>query len=131
MKFKKLFLKNIRSYENQEIIFPDGSLLLAGDIGSGKTSVLQAIEYALFGLQPGQKGSALLRNKSSTGEVKLELEILGKEIIIERKLKRGSKAISSEYSALTVDGEKMESSITEIKTKIIDLLNYPQELVKK
>ena len=65
MKFKKLYLKNIRSYEEQEIDFSDGSLLLSGDVGSGKTSILLAIEYALFGLQPGQKGSALLRNNSN------------------------------------------------------------------
>jgi len=56
MKIKKIKLKNIRSYESQEIEFPEGSLLLSGDIGSGKTSILLAIEYALFGLQPGQKG---------------------------------------------------------------------------
>ena len=59
----------------EEIIFPEGSLLLAGDIGSGKSSVLMAIEYALFGLQPGQKGNSLLRNNTQTGEVSLELEI--------------------------------------------------------
>ena len=62
MKLKKIILNNIRSYENQEINFPEGSTLLSGDIGSGKTSILLGIEFALFGTQPGQKGSALLRN---------------------------------------------------------------------
>ena len=85
MKLKKIKLKNIRSYDEQEIEFPEGSLLLSGDIGSGKTSILLAIEYALFGLQPGQKGSALLRNNSILGEVVLELEIDGHEVIIERR----------------------------------------------
>ncbi len=131
MRFKRLYLKNIRSYEKQEILFPEGSLLLAGDIGSGKTSVLQAIEYALFGLQPGQKGSSLLRNNAPSGEVMLEMDIDGQNIIIERKLRRGSKSISNDYSAITIDGEKIESSITEVKTKIISLLNYPTEFIKK
>src|SRR3989338_1992927 len=111
MKIKKLSLKNIRSYEKQDFIFPEGSLLLAGDIGSGKTSILQAIEYALFGLQPWQKGSALLRNNKNIAEVSLEIFIDGKEILIERKLKRGSKGITGEYTAITIDGEKIESSI--------------------
>lgn len=75
MKFKKLRIKNIRSYKNEEIIFPEGSLLLAGNIGSGKSSILLAIEYALFGLQPGQRGSALLRNNAPSGEVALEMEV--------------------------------------------------------
>ena len=70
MKIKKIILENIRSYEHQEITFPEGSVLLSGDIGTGKTSVLLGIEFALFGLQPGQKGSMLLRNGSDYGKEK-------------------------------------------------------------
>jgi exonuclease SbcC len=131
MKLKKISLKNIRSYENHEMEFPEGSLLLSGDIGSGKTSILLAIEYALFGLQPGQKGSALLRNSAHSGEVALELEIDGQNIIIERKLKRESKSVSNDYSAISLDGEKRECSVTELKTKILSLLRYPPEFIKK
>lgn len=131
MKLKKIILKNIRSYESQEIVFPEGSLLLAGDIGSGKTSILLAIEYVLFGLQPGQKGSALIRNTADMAEVTLEMEIDGQEIIIERKLKRTPRGIVNDYSAISIDGEKIESSTTEIKTVILKLLKYPQEFIKK
>ena len=131
MRFNKLTLKNIRSYEDQEIHFPEGSLLMSGEIGSGKTTILLAIEYALFGLQPGQKGSALLRNGTNVGEVSLFLEIDGKEIIIERKLRRGNKSISNEYAAITINGDKYEISITELKTKILELLGYPSEFIKK
>lgn len=131
MRLKKITIKNIRSYKDEEIIFPEGSLLLSGDIGSGKTSILLAIEYALFGLQPGQKGSALLRNESDSAEVSLDLEIERHEITIERKLKRTSKGVTNEYSAISIDGEKSESSTTEIKTKILNLLCYPAEFIKK
>ena len=131
MRFKKLRLKNIRSYLDSEIEFPDGSLLLSGDIGTGKTTALLAIEYALFGLQPGQRGASLLRNTSNFGEVMLELEIDGKEIIIERKLKRSSKSVSNDYSAITLDGQKTECSITELKIKVLELLGYPSEFIKK
>lgn len=131
MKLKKLRLHNIRSYNDEEIIFPEGSTLLSGDIGSGKTSILLAIEYALFGLQPGQRGAALLSNGKDSGGVVLELEIEEKEIIIERKLKRGSKTVSQDYASITIDEEKIEASVTEIKSKILELLNYPQEFIKK
>lgn len=130
MILKKLKIKNIRSYENEEIVFPQGNTLLAGEIGSGKTSILLAIEYALFGLQPGQTGSALLRSDSEMGEVVLEIESQGKEIIIERKLKRG-KTVVNDYSSYSINGEKVECSITELKSKIIDLLGYPREFIKK
>ena len=131
MKLKKLRLQNIRSYDEEEIVFPEGSTLLSGDIGSGKTSILLAIEYALFGLQPGQKGSALLANGKSFGGVILEFEVDGKNIILERKLKRTSKSISQDSAAITIDGERTEASVTEIKTKVLELLNYPSEFIKK
>jgi len=40
MKLKKITLDNIRSYEHVELEFPEGSTLLSGDIGAGKTSIL-------------------------------------------------------------------------------------------
>ncbi len=131
MKIKKLSLKNIRSYEFEEIIFPEGSLLLSGDVGSGKTSILLAIEYALFGLQPGQTGSALLRNNTDIAEVILEMQIEDKDIKIERKLKRGSKSINNDFAAITVNGKRSECSITELKSRVLKLLGYPSELIKK
>ena len=131
MILKKLKLENIRSYENQEIQFPQGSILLSGDIGSGKTSVLLAIEFALFGLQPSQRGHSLLRNGKKEARVVLELELDGKNVVIERTLKKSSKTISQDYSSISIDNEKTEASVTEIKNKVLQLLNYPFEFAKK
>jgi len=130
MKIKKIQINNIRSYKEHEIEFPDGSTLLSGDIGSGKTSILLAIEFALFGLQPGQRGSSLLRNGEDKGGAKIEIEVDGKEIIVERTLKRG-KTISQDRCAITIDGEKEEVAVTELKSKVLELLNYPKEFSKK
>jgi len=130
MKIKKITLDNIRSYEHQEINFPEGSILLAGDIGSGKTSVLLGIEFALFGLQPGQKGSSILRNGQVQGGVSIEFEIEDNIIIIERTLKKG-KTISQDYCSISIDGEKKEISVTELKSKVLELLNYPREFSKR
>lgn len=130
MILKKISLNNIRSYEQQEIEFSEGSVLLSGDIGSGKTSILLAIEFALFGLQPGQRGSALLRNGAKEGGVSIEFEVGGKNILIERTMKKG-KTIAQDYAAITIDGEKQEISVTELKSKVLELLNYPKEFSKK
>ncbi len=130
MKIKQIILDNIRSYEHQEINFTEGSTLLSGDIGSGKTSVLLAIEFALFGLQPGQRGSALLRNGKKDGKVKIILEVDNDEIIIERTLKKG-KTISQDYCSIIINNEKREMSVTELKGKILEILNYPSEFAKK
>ena len=130
MKIRQIILDNIRSYEHQEINFAEGSTLLAGDIGSGKTSVLLAIEFALFGLQPGQRGSALLRNGKKEGKVKMVFEVDNDEVTIERTLKKG-KTISQDYCSITINNEKRELSVTELKGKILDILNYPSEFAKK
>jgi DNA repair protein SbcC/Rad50 len=131
MLLKRLQIQNLRSYEDQEITFPEGSTLLSGDIGSGKTTILLAIEFALFGLQPSQKANSLLNNSKDEAKVKLEFEIEGKQIIIERTLKRSKKSISQDYSSITIDNEKFEGAVTEIKSKILGLLNYPKEFAKK
>ncbi|MEA3329482.1 MAG: AAA family ATPase [Nanoarchaeota archaeon] len=130
MKFKRLKIKNIRSYQNTEIIFPDHSVLLSGDIGSGKTTILLAIEFALFGLQPGQKGSSILRTDSDNGEVELEFELEGNTVIITRLLKR-KKTVTQESTSISINGDRKEKSITEIKNQILSLINYPQEFAKK
>jgi DNA repair protein SbcC/Rad50 len=130
MFIKKIKLKNIRSYKSQEIEFSKGSTLLSGDIGSGKTSILLGIEFALFGLQPGQRGSSLLRNGENEGKVSIEFEIDEKNISIERSLKRG-KTISQSNCIIEVDNEKKELSVTELKDRVLELLNYPKEFSKK
>jgi len=130
MLFKKLKLKNIRSYNELEIEFPKGSILLSGDIGAGKTSILLALQFALFGLQPGQKGASILRQGKDTASVYLELEVEGKSIILERSLKRG-KSITQDFNAITIDGDREELSTSEMKNRVISLLKYPKEFVKK
>lgn len=130
MILKKIYLENIRSYEKQEIEFPEGSILLSGDVGCGKTSILLGVEFALFGLQPGQRGSSILRNGAEEGKVTLEFEVDGKSVVIERNLKRG-KTVSQTSCSIGVDGEKKEISVTELKNQILELLNYPKEFSKK
>ena len=131
MIIKKIKLENIRSYKNLELEFPKGSILLSGDIGSGKTSILLALQFALFGLQPGQKGTALLKNGENEASVTLELEIEGIPIILERSIKRTKQGISQEYNAITIGKEKEELSTSEMKNKVINIINYPLEFAKK
>jgi len=132
MLIKSLKLKNIRSYESQQIDFPTGSTLLAGDIGSGKSSILLAIEFALFGVKrPGLSGSSLLRHGKKEGEVELSFNLDGKDIIIKRRLKRGKEDIKQEAGYIITDGTKKEGTHIELKTAVLNLLGYPQDLVSK
>lgn len=132
MILKKLNLNNIRSYKDLEISFLEGTTLLSGDIGAGKTSILLGLQFALFGLQPGQKGSSILRHGEDSAEVSIIFEVDKKEIKIERKLKKAkSGSITQDFNAITIEGKREEISTSELKNKIIKLLDYPKEFVKK
>ena len=132
MLIKSIKLRNIRSYESQQIDFPIGSTLLAGDIGSGKSTILLAIEFALFGVKRKHlSGSALLRHGKKEGEVELNFNLDGKDIILKRKLKRGKEDIQQEAGYIVVDGIKREGTHIELKTIVLDLLGYPRDLVSK
>lgn len=132
MIIKKLKLKNIRSYKELEIEFPVGTILLSGDIGSGKTSILLGLQFALFGLQPGQKGASLLRQGEETASAKLNIEIDGEQIEIERTLKKNKNgSITQEDGSIIIGKEKYELSTSELKNRVISLLDYPKEFAKK
>jgi len=85
MIFKSLAIENIRSYQSNKIEFPTGTSLFEGDIGSGKSTILMAIEFALFGLG-NQKGDALLRKGSKKGSVFLEFSIGDNNYQVKRSL---------------------------------------------
>ena len=133
MLIKKIKLENIRSYSNQEFEFPQGSILLSGDIGSGKSSILLAIDFVLFGLRKDSlSGNALLRNGTNSGLVELHFQIEDNDIIIQRRLKRSiNNSVSQDYGFISINGNKKDSAAIELKQAILDLLNYPKDLLTK
>ncbi|MBI3034729.1 SMC family ATPase [Candidatus Woesearchaeota archaeon] len=132
MLIKSIKLNNIRSYESQEISFPLGSVLLAGDIGSGKSSILLAIEFAIFGAKKGELPAyTLLRHGKKEGSVELRMEIEGKDIMIKRALKRSNEDIKQEAGYVVVNGLKKEGTSEELRAIVLEMLGYPKELVKK
>jgi DNA repair protein SbcC/Rad50 len=132
MIISSLRLENIRSYINESIDFPDGSVLLSGDIGSGKSSILLAIEFALFGImRSGLSGSSLLRHGCSQGSVELKFEIEKNEYLVKRTLKRARNTISQETGYIIENGRKFEGTPIELKARILEILGYPQELLTR
>jgi DNA repair protein SbcC/Rad50 len=132
MKLLSLKLQNIRSYKFEEINFPNGSVLLSGDIGSGKSTILLSIEFALFGVKkPDLTGNALLRKGKKEASVELKFSIDNNEIIIKRALKKGKNDIKQDSGFIIINGEKTGGTPVELKAKVIELLGYPKELVTK
>ncbi|MBS3102915.1 SMC family ATPase [Candidatus Woesearchaeota archaeon] len=131
MLLKSVKLNNIRSYTNASLEFPKGSVLLAGDIGAGKSSILLAIEFALFGAKTELPASSLLRHGKNEGSAELNFELEGKDIVIKRTLKRGKNGISQGSGYVIVNDIKKEGMHEELKADVIGLLGYPKELASK
>ncbi len=132
MLLKSIKLNNIRSYTSQTIEFPSGTVLLSGDIGSGKSTILLGVEFALFGILPGElSGNALLRNGETKGNVELNFEVEGTDVIIYRTLRRTKESVAQGNGYIVKNRVKKDMTPVELKTEVFSLLGYPKELLTK
>ncbi len=69
-KIRRVRLVNIRSHVDTVVEFSTGVNLIEGDVGSGKTTILQSVEAALFGYEIKN----MLRIGENAGEVRVEFE---------------------------------------------------------
>jgi exonuclease SbcC len=131
MILKKITLTNIRSYtEPTTIEFAKGSSLFEGDIGSGKSTILYGIEFALFGLGDIE-GEYLLRNGEKQGSVLLEFEVNGKTFAACRTLVKKGQGVSQGEGYIVEDGEQTEYGVTEMKARILQILNFNERVQAK
>jgi len=128
MRINSISLSNIRSYSSLTIDFPDGRTLLSGDIGTGKSTILIALEFALFGLVKGwNDGERLLRNGKSLGTVTVDIQIADKRIIITRQLKRKNGSVQQGDVIISNSGNEKKITPTEARATILELMGYPLE----
>ena len=118
-------LKNIRSYGHEKIEFPRGITLFEGDMGAGKSTVLMAVEFVLFGLG-SQKSESLLSKKEIEGYVILNFEVDGKQYEIKRKLVRKGDSVTQESKSchLVSDGQMEPLAASELKQKVLQILKF-------
>lgn len=125
MILNSIIIDNIRSYEHEEVEFPRGISLFEGDIGSGKSTVLMAIEFALFGLG-SQKPESLLAKRAESGFVILDFSVDGEKYEIKRTLIRKNVGVSQDpkNSWIKITGEKELLSPSELKQKVLQILRF-------
>jgi exonuclease SbcC len=105
MILESIEISNIRSIRSQEIEFPSSTMLFFGDVGSGKSSVLKSIEFALFGtlIHGDLSGDSLLRRGRNTASVNLTFSIDGKKYSVKRSLSKDRKGRVSQKECLFTD----------------------------
>jgi len=118
MILKKITLKNFKCFETFEVVF-DKINLIQGAIGIGKSTILQALIFALFGYSEGILADLPTRGKATSCKVTVIIEDNGHvvEVIREFPLK------------LTVkeDGKTIKMSTAEGNTYLIDRFGSRQD----
>jgi len=119
-----LTLTNIRSHKNTTIRFSEGITLFRGDIGSGKSTILMGIEFALFGLDRSTKAEGLLARGADSGEVMLAFHIGDDAYEVGRALKHARKGAEQDGKGayLRVNEVQEPLSVTQLKSRILEIL---------
>lgn len=133
----KLRLKNWKSHENSELEFSAGTNGLVGIVGSGKTSILDAICFALFGTFPKLQLKKLKIEDTimkkpevkNSAEVELAFELDGKKFAVKRMIERDK---GTSYCEFKEDGRIIESPSTKNVTAAVErALKVNYELFSK
>jgi exonuclease SbcC len=75
VRIRSLHIKNVKSFGEDvpEFTFSDGTIFLTGQNGAGKSTMIEAIGYALFNVQP-YKLEDMVRNGAGTGVITAWIE---------------------------------------------------------
>lgn len=130
----RLHLKRWKSHEDTELNFGKGSNLFIGKMGSGKSSAIDAISFALFGTFPSLKSRKVKieelvmqrPKKHSTAEIELEFTHAGKKYKVVRHI--GAKATSAQ---LFEDGKLLEAQTSRVTELIESILKIDYDLFSR
>jgi exonuclease SbcC len=122
LKLKSMQLENIRSHAKTVVRFGDGFNCLVGGLGQGKSTVLYAFDFVLFGDPIGRSYDYLLREGAEEGKITAVFVQNGRTYKLQRALYRRGDGISQDIDQLKfyrdgrlVAGTKNEAVAEELK----------------
>ena len=124
MIFTKLKLNNFKSYKNQTINFDEGISVIVGENGAGKSTILEAISFALFKQHTAKKIDDLVRNNSN--EMSVELEFLSNARmykIVRSKTKSKLKSSIYKKASAETDFVYICTGDKEVSNEILQILD--------
>lgn len=127
MLISRLNVENFKKFRQREVTFSPGINILQGPNGSGKTSILEGVEFSLFGSVTGMVGLApIVRLGEVLSEASLTFMVDGEEHTILRQVSKGETGASSSKTLLTREGSELSSKKSEIDGLIEDLVGLDQ-----
>ncbi|MFA5348414.1 MAG: SMC family ATPase [Methanoregula sp.] len=116
----RLVLKNFKRFREQEIRFHDGITGILGNNGTGKSSIVQAIFFALYGVQAtGIAPDYIVSSFASPRErceVRLDFRIEGAKYTVVRTFKKG-KAVQHD-ATFHRDGQLRATGVSQVETEV-------------
>lgn len=101
MILKNVEIRDFRSHKRTVVEFDEGISVIVGDNGSGKTSILESINFALFKQKPNVNMDDLIRRGADEADVSVTFEANGRTFRATRGRKTGRAYGSALYR---VDG---------------------------
>jgi exonuclease SbcC len=87
--FEKVILKNFKSHIESKVEFNPGLNVFLGEVGAGKSSILEALSFALFGKYAGNvTHEELIRRGTKKSDISLIFQISATKYKVERTIHR-------------------------------------------
>ena len=123
MHLNKLILHNFKKYRRAEIAFQDGLTGIVGGNGAGKSTIVEAVAWALYGSRASTIKKEFLKNSNARdGEsvvVQLSMNLGNRELVVYRAMK--GRNLTPEAS-LTIDGRRVASGTKEVDGQLEKIL---------
>ncbi len=127
----RLHLVNWKSHAKTEIRFSKGTNVIVGINGAGKSSILEAILFALYGELPGGATYEKVLRRGTTrdarGVVELEMDVGGKHIVITREFSRKGQT----RARIRGDVKTLTEKPSQVTEEVIKLLGMDRKTFEK
>lgn len=134
MRVDSVFIENIRSHVKSYVKFSKGFNCLVGGLGAGKSSILYAIDFVLFGDPLGRSYEYLLREGADVCRAALKFMEGGKEYTIWRGLRRKGEHIVQENEHLKLfEGDKLlaETKNEAVAEQLKSIIGIDREIFRE
>lgn len=122
LRLKSLEITNIRSVEHMTLdVDPDGTTALYGPSGVGKSGILDALPWCLWGDTGSAGSAAALRREGSTEPAQATATVLigSDEVVAVRRITRSEAGVESASAKLWINGVKQSNVTPASLTRII------------
>jgi len=123
MHLNKLVMKNFKKFRRAELEFSDGLTGIVGSNGTGKSTIVEGIAWALYGNRASNIKRDFIRNararESDAVETSLTLSLGKQELVIYRAMK--GKGMTAE-AFLVLDGQRIATGSKEVDARLEDIL---------